>query len=558
MERIGDVLYVGGRFTHVTNGETKIEQAGLAAFNAVTGEWIDTFRPKVNGAVYTLLGSPDGDRLFVGGDFDRLGAVDTGSFIVIDPADASLDPDWSGQLPGSLAVRDFDIDDGWIYVGGGFSWIRSANRAGPTNRLARFDLQTGNHDPSWLPVVKGGDVWGLDVDRASGRIYLAGKFTTVDGKATSNGFASIDLDTQRLTPGMAELAVNATGSRYHHSIDVLATNGRVWVAGSQHSLQILDATTLELETFYLSKDRGDFQALLRVGNTVYVGCHCDLDTTMIRADGIIWWGTPPNGFVNAPILEQTPNSWVNAFDARTGRRNNSFVVPVDSGGAGIWALAEGDNGCVWAGGAVTAQSGIDQHGITQICDEVGADDQRPSPPGRPIAQPSEPNQLVLSWRASTDNVAAVRYQIFDADSADVLFESAGSPATFNGIAQGTYRLYARALDAAGNISWRSGITTVTVTGGPDAERPSTPGRARIVTVGGVPTSLRWVTSQDNVGVAGYRIFDAESRRLIIDTATNSVQLNEIAPGTYRLYVKAYDKAGNQSWRSGFLNLTVDP
>lgn len=200
--------------------------------------------------------------------------------------------------------------------------------------------------------MTGGGVYGMDINAQRGRIYLVGTFKRVGGQPVSNGFTSIDLATARLTPGVAQMGVNTTRADMHYSFDVLAVNGRVWVAGSQHSLQILTEDTLELETFYLSQHRGDFQDLLLVGDVVYAGCHCRRDTTMVRSNGIVWWGPPPPGVQNAPILESNPNSWVNAFDARTGLRYNEYVPDIDSRGLGIWVLHEAPGSCLWIGGPV--------------------------------------------------------------------------------------------------------------------------------------------------------------------------------------------------------------
>lgn len=43
MERVGNTLYVGGRFTTVTNGASNAPQTAIAAFDATTGAWISTF-----------------------------------------------------------------------------------------------------------------------------------------------------------------------------------------------------------------------------------------------------------------------------------------------------------------------------------------------------------------------------------------------------------------------------------------------------------------------------------------------------------------------------------
>lgn len=125
MERIGNVLYVGGRFTHATDGVQEVEQAGLAAFDATTGAWIPSFRPRIDGAVFALQASPSGRRLFVGGDFDHLDGSNTGPLVALDPTSGTLQRDWRGRVDGYRLVRDFDIDSGWVYVGGGFTSISS-------------------------------------------------------------------------------------------------------------------------------------------------------------------------------------------------------------------------------------------------------------------------------------------------------------------------------------------------------------------------------------------------------------------------------------------------
>ncbi|MEZ5230804.1 MAG: hypothetical protein R2710_30270 [Acidimicrobiales bacterium] len=111
MARIGNVLYVGGRFTDVTDGVTTVAQSSLAAFDATTGEWIPTFTPSFDlGAVYALEASPDGSRLFVGGDFTTVNGTGTGALIAADPATGAVDTGWSGRVGGYQLVRDFDID----------------------------------------------------------------------------------------------------------------------------------------------------------------------------------------------------------------------------------------------------------------------------------------------------------------------------------------------------------------------------------------------------------------------------------------------------------------
>lgn len=83
-------------------------------------------------------------------------------------------------------------------------------------------------------------------------------------------------------------------------------------------------------------------------------------------------------------------------------------------------------------------------------------------PGQARVRAAGPGEISLWWRPSTDNVGVIGYRIYDAATRTVLFETTGAAGVVGGIASGTHRVYVRALDPSGNESWRSGITTVTV------------------------------------------------------------------------------------------------
>jgi hypothetical protein len=183
------------------------------------------------------------------------------------------------------------------------------------------------------------------------------------------------------------------------------------------------------------------------------------------------------------------------------------------------------------------------------------DTQRPSVPGALIVGSVGPDSVDLSWAPSTDNVAVTGYLIFDADTNTVLIETVESSITFDGLAPRTYRFYARAVDAAGNRSYRTGIRTVVIAGDNDSERPSVPGALLVEDISGSTVALSWAPSTDNVGVVGYRIFDFADRQVVIETMTNAGMF-DLVPGTYQLYAKAFDAAGNESYRTGLRTITV--
>jgi hypothetical protein len=89
LAQIGNTLYVGGRFQNVTDGNTEISRPYLAAFNATTGDYLSSFQPNIDFSVYSLAASPDGSRLFVGGEFVSAGAANTTGFCCAEPHNRS-------------------------------------------------------------------------------------------------------------------------------------------------------------------------------------------------------------------------------------------------------------------------------------------------------------------------------------------------------------------------------------------------------------------------------------------------------------------------------------
>lgn len=93
---------------------------------------------------------------------------------------------------------------------------------------------------------------------------------------------------------------------------------------------------------------------------------------------------------------------------------------------------------------------------------VGAgpvDTERPSTPKGLNASAVSATSATLTWVASTDNVGVVEYSVY-ADGV-VIASSATAQATLTGLTPATsYEFWVRAVDAAGNISWRTNVVTV--------------------------------------------------------------------------------------------------
>src|SRR5262249_56492479 len=103
---------------------------------------------------------------------------------------------------------------------------------------------------------------------------------------------------------------------------------------------------------------------------------------------------------------------------------------------------------------------------------------------------------------------------------------------------------AAAFDAAGNVSSFATISATT-SACPDTTAPSVP--TGVARTSGTTTSivLGWTASTDNVGVAGYRLY--QNGVQVGSATTTGYNFSGLTCGTsYTLGVSAYDAAGNAS------------
>lgn len=160
-----------------------------------------------------------GDRLFVGGNFQRIGPA-CGSLVRVDDVSAEMissDPRFTGFV--EAAVSD---GNGGAFVGGDFTVEGS-----PLTLLAHV-----LSDGSVVPVTTGldaGKVFAMDFDPATGVLYVVGAFSEVDGVPRSRA-AAFDVATGTLLPWSPAIqASDFTPAPYC----VALAGGRVWLGGNE-------------------------------------------------------------------------------------------------------------------------------------------------------------------------------------------------------------------------------------------------------------------------------------------------------------------------------------
>lgn len=182
------------------------------------------------------------------------------------------------------------------------------------------------------------------------------------------------------------------------------------------------------------------------------------------------------------------------------------------------------------------------------------DTEAPSAPTGLVASTVLQNSVTLNWTASTDNIGVTGYDVYrnGVKINSALVTTTSYPAT--GLSAATaYQFYVVAKDAAGNTSDNSNTISVTT---PDTQAPSAPGTPVASAITTTSLTLTWTAASDNVGVAGYDVFQ-DGVQINISTITGtSFNVTNLSPSTtYQFYVKAKDATGN-STNSSTVNATT--
>lgn len=171
--QVGGRTYIGGQFTSVSG----VPRANVAAIRT-DGTLDPAWNPSTNGTVYALAASSDGTRVFVGGTFTTVGGQTRSRLAAVTPDTGALMTDWSATVNNN-AVRALAADQaGRLYVGGNFG--RLGGRAVP--RLGVVSQSTGAVDPAFVPNPNG-TVRALALSDDGARLYAGGGFGTIGGAA---------------------------------------------------------------------------------------------------------------------------------------------------------------------------------------------------------------------------------------------------------------------------------------------------------------------------------------------------------------------------------------
>lgn len=359
--RINDVLLVGGDFQGLKpsrSSSSTIDRAWLAALDANSGEPITSFRvpEQVNGVVRTLKLAPDGNRVYVGGDFGLLGLdARTGA---VEVAVAVRKDNSAGR------VFDMALTDTQIYIGGDFSHVKNSAR----ENLARLSL-SGKLDTNWKPRATAGSsrgrsapVQALALSPSGNTLYIGGSYTSLNGLgvsktwrgttismlaiSTSNG----SINSERFAPGLVLGEFEDSKNLIVHDIEVTA-NYIIIAWGGPNYLTLHQPDGSRLQQYF---GPGDVQALQLVGDHVIVGHHGE------------FFGPISNPIPAESVISLEPVV-IEPFKLHSFRidQQSARLIPTQSwslkGTFGVWAISA-TNDSIWIAGNLR-RAGSNDRGV---------------------------------------------------------------------------------------------------------------------------------------------------------------------------------------------------
>ena len=250
------VLYIGGRFTHVSDRQGDSQaRAGLAAIDVASCDVLP-WRADTNGYVNTL--DVAGGTVYAGGDFTTVAGLTRTRIAALDAATGTV---LSFQHSVDKSVRAITHYGTTLYVGGAFTKVDGSSRSG----LAGFDINSGSLSTTWKPNAAG-IVRALVPSARNGRIYVGGEFSSLDGQANYAYMGAVDPIDGTVNAGFNPHAGFPILSLVIDSQGVYAGGG----GSGGHLVLWNDDGSLQRPVYQTD---GDVQAVAVSGDSVYGGGH---------------------------------------------------------------------------------------------------------------------------------------------------------------------------------------------------------------------------------------------------------------------------------------------
>lgn len=565
-EVVGNTVYVAGRFNNArpagaASGTQQTTRRNLLAYDIRTGNLITSFAPDLNAQALTLVASPDGSRIYVGGDFTTANGQTRNRIAAYDTATGQLIASFRPSVYG--AVRALAATSSTVYAGGSFTSIGGG--------LARKNLAAFNAADgvalSWAPTTGEGTnangstarssaVLGIVVVPAANRVIAVGRFARLNATAAT-GVGALDAGSGATLPFAINSILRNRGD--DSAIYSISTDG-TYVYGTAYDYYgpgniegVFAARVSDGAVRWIADCNGDHYQAARIGSVVYAASHAH---NCSRMGGFP--ETNPRTHHNATAMSNEPtrsNSGgaFNGLPAPTLQQwDPAFAVGTVTGqNQGPWAVT-GNSQYVVYGGEFPRVNNVAQAGLVRFAVASLAPNKRgPAASDGLIPTLSNPSFGVarVTWRTTSDpDNENLTYRVVrnGNTAAPVSVTTVRSTfwntpnQTFNdtNLPGGTYTYQIYAVDPFGN-QVNGASRTITVNG-PAGTPNQAPTAAFTSTTSGLTASFNGSGSTDSDGtVTGYAWTFGDGGTASGVTASRTYA----AAGTYSVQLRVTDDDG---------------
>ncbi|UQX89374.1 PKD domain-containing protein [Jatrophihabitans telluris] len=268
---VGNTVYATGSFTSArppgsTAGNNEVARSNLLAYDITTGNLITSFNHALNAQGLAIAASPDGTRLYVGGDFTTVDGVSHSRLAAFDLSTGGLVNSFAPLM--GTTVRAVAATNTTVYAGGDFSAVGGVARA----KIAAVD--TSGALTTWNPGA-GAPVTALAMSPDGTKLIVGGRFTTLAG-VSRYGLGAVSAATGLATNWVANPVVRDAGNNSSiTSLNSDGTNiyGSGYVFGSGGNVEGTFAIKDDGSLVWLNDCHGDTYSAYPIGSVVYSVAH---------------------------------------------------------------------------------------------------------------------------------------------------------------------------------------------------------------------------------------------------------------------------------------------
>jgi PKD repeat protein len=560
---VGNTVYATGSFTKArpagvaAGGAGEIDALNVFAYDITTGNRV-AFSHSLNAQGLAVAASPDGSRVYIGGDFTSVDGMPRGHVAAFDTATGAVVASFAPSV--SNQVRALAATNSTVFIGGGYGSVNGATR----NSLSAV-AATGSLLP-WAPSVAGGnvDVWSMVLTPDQSRVVVGGSFTTLNGAAAS-GMGSLDATTGASQAWAANTTIKngGTGS----AITSLRTDGQqIYGSGYAYGSGNFEGTFAANPTTgaitVVNDCHGDTYDVLPVGPVLYSVSHahdCSWIGSFPDTSPRVRWEHALAQTIAPATTNKGPDNYGWSYNGLPASTVLHWFPQLATGSytgqyQAAWSLA-GSGDYVAMGGEFPRVNGVAQQGLVRMA--VSSLAEVPNKQGPTYTtQPDRPIPATTATSPSPGTVSVSFGTAWDYDNQKLTYDlfrdgaSTGVTTAINSnfwtlptktmtdtaVPAGTHTYQVRIADPFGNTLWSPNSNSVTVTTGTNAA----PTASFTATPNGLSVSVNGSASTDPDGtIQTYAWNFGDSTTATGQSASHTYAVS----GTYNITLTVTDNAG---------------